>query len=166
MIHHSLPAWCAERSMLSCFLTSRQSGYQACCPLERLEMRWGKGESDRLASHSMGRDRGHGHIGLGSSLHSRGIHLPPTPGPAALCSHRQRWLLLETLLRHVYGLGNAPWQCKPSRSTTPLPADFIPCAWDRQENEMTKLTYLLSFYSTAITFSTTGTSLKIKEIEN
>lgn len=30
----------------------------------------------------------------------------------------------------------------------------------------TELTYLLSFYSTAITFSTTGTSLKIKEIEN
>lgn len=29
-----------------------------------------------------------------------------------------------------------------------------------------ELTYLLPFYSTAVTFSTTRTSLKIKEIEN
>lgn len=166
MMHHSFPAWCAERSMLNCFLTSRQSQYQACCPLERLEMRWGKGESDRLASHSMGQDGGQDTLGWGLPSTAGALTCPP---PLALlpCAATDRdgccWKLCWgtcMALAMLPGSARLHWAQRLSQQI------LYPVLETGKKMKWAELTYLLPFYSTAITFSTTGTSLKIKEIEN
>lgn len=149
MMHHSHPgeqsAWHAERSIpeLNCLPHFQSwSGCQACYPLRRLEMRWRKGGSHGLAAHSMGEDRGHGHIRLGASLQSESIHLPPAlallPSAAIVtevaAAQKPCWwhcLALATLP----GSASLHW----TQWLTWLPADFIPCGWNRQENEMDRV---------------------------
>lgn len=99
-----------------------------------------------------------------------GHSLAPHPGPSCpLQPQTQRCCCLKPCWRHVAW----PWQCSMAGQA------FTECHGSPDSREIlylvvdigkkmswTELTYLLPFYSTAITFSTTRTSLKIKEIEN
>lgn len=122
MMHHSRPgeqsARHAERSISEWNCSphfQRWSGCQACYSLKRLEMRWGKGESDRLASHLMGKERGQGHTGL--EFTPQWGHWPAShPWPSCpLQPQARRWLLLGNPAEGTWpGPGRAPWRCKPS----------------------------------------------------